>query len=477
MNSSSEEIAVTLASTSTGHSETITVNASTTTLQDLIEWSKALLGMNGTIVLFKDGTRLAQPHQQTLVQVGIKHGDLIAVQEQQQRHRQQPSSNAVPRTTATAPSPAAPAAAAGGLDFSALLGGTPASAPASTPAPAAASSSQEQSLVPPPPVFFPGMSLNDAIEHNPHPQVFVKLWMDHANLQKELNHHNPTLALKLKTALPKGLEECTKIWREELVKGGIRSAMEHTTKFHKEKLMKMKLQQNPNDAEAKAYFQQEDHKQQIDLQYREMMNEYPESMGRVLMLYIEAKVNGHSIQAFVDSGAQNTIMSKRCAKECGVDHLIDTRFEGTAVGVGTGKILGRIHIVSLQIQQYHFPVSVTVMDDSQGLGDKNMDFLLGLDMLKRHTCCIDLDLGVVRFKVPSSEGVDLMAPFLHEKDLDINKGGTRGFDAEKANLQLLERQRKNSNDEEDNDKKMEDSTDHNAHGQKEDPKDVSMSEE
>jgi len=457
--SSQNDIAVTLASTSSGHSETITVNASSTTVQDLIEWAKALLGMNGHIVLFKDGKPLRHEMAATLSQVGIQNGDLLAVQSAQQQQQPQPQQRAAP----------APSAAGGGLDFSALLGSATTTTTTTTTPTSASAPSQQL----PPPVFFPGMSLNDAIENNPHPQVFVKLWKDTPNLQKELNHHNPSLAQKLNSAKQQSLDECTKIWREELVKGGIRQAMDQTTKFHREAYLKTKLQQNPNDEEAKAYFAKQQHKQQIDQQYREMMNEYPESMGRVLMLYISAKVNGHSLQAFVDSGAQNTIMSKKCAILCGVDHLIDTRFEGTAVGVGTGKILGRIHIVSLQIQQYHFPVSVTVMDDSQGLGDKNMDFLLGLDMLKRHTCCIDLDLQVVRFKLGS--GSDLMAPFLHEKDLDQTKGGTRGFDAEKANLELLERQRQNEEDgtdDDDNNKKK--SSDDKE--EKEDSQDVSMSE-
>lgn len=53
------------------------------------------------------------------------------------------------------------------------------------------------------------------------------------------------------------------------------------------------------------------------------------------------------------------------------------------------------------------------------------------------------------------------APFLHEKDLDESKGGTRGFDAEKANDELMkaiaEAEKKKGADGGDADKKMDDS--------------------
>merc|ERR1739844_308872 len=126
---------------------------------------------------------------------------------------------------------------------------------------------------------------------------------------------------------------------------------------------------------------------------------FPESMGRVLMLYIDAKVNDYPIHAFVDSGAQSTIMSSKCAERCGLMHLLDERFHGTAVGVGTGKILGRIHIAQVQIANHYFPCTITIMDSEKGLGDKNMDFLLGLDMLKRHRCNIDLSRNALVFHV------------------------------------------------------------------------------
>ena len=102
------------------------------------------------------------------------------------------------------------------------------------------------------------------------------------------------------------------------------------------------------------------------------MENSPEMFGTVFMLYVECKVNGNKVKAFVDSGAQTTIMSAQCATRCNVMRLLDKRFATTMKGVGTQRSLGRIHTGQIQIGEAFIPQSFSVLEDQP------MELMLGL---------------------------------------------------------------------------------------------------
>eukprot|EP00039_Didymoeca_costata_P027227 m.17858 g.17858 ORF g.17858 m.17858 type:complete len:379 (+) comp6130_c0_seq2:107-1243(+) len=166
------------------------------------------------------------------------------------------------------------------------------------------------------------------------------------------------------------------------------------------------LEADPFNVEAQRALEREIQEGNVEQMRQEAIEHMPEVFASVVMLYIDVVVNGIPLKAFVDSGAQMTIMSAACAERCGLMRLCDRRFEGMAVGVGTQRILGRVHMCQLQIENNYLPTSLSILEK------QDMEMLLGLDMLKRHRCVIDLDKGVLRIGTTGTS-----TPFLPESEL------------------------------------------------------------
>nr|GMC53385.1 DNA damage-inducible protein 1 [Ipomoea batatas] len=166
------------------------------------------------------------------------------------------------------------------------------------------------------------------------------------------------------------------------------------------------LYADPFDVEAQKKIEEAIRQKSIDENWEAALEHNPEAFARVVMLYVDMEVNSVPLKAFVDSGAQSTIISKSCAERCGLLRLLDTRYRGIARGVGQSEILGRIHVAPIKIGSVFYPCSFLVLDSP------NMEFLFGLDMLRKHQCMIDLKENVLRVG-----GGEVAVPFLHEKDI------------------------------------------------------------
>ncbi|KAG5682453.1 hypothetical protein PVAND_011804 [Polypedilum vanderplanki] len=207
-----------------------------------------------------------------------------------------------------------------------------------------------------------------------------------------LQQNNPSLA---EAVLSGSLDQFASVLRRQYIE-----------KQQKEQQKMKLLTSNPFDTEAQRLIAEEIRQKNIEQNMEAAIEYNPETFGTVVMLYINCRVNGHPVKAFIDSGAQATIMSSAAAERCNIMRLVDTRWAGIAKGVGVQRIIGRIHMVQIQIENDFLTSSFSVLEAQP------MDMLLGLDMLKRHQCSIDLKNN---FLIIGTTGT--RTPFLSESEL------------------------------------------------------------
>lgn len=136
----------------------------------------------------------------------------------------------------------------------------------------------------------------------------------------------------------------------------------------------------------------------------------PESMFGIkkLMLYIPITINGKYFEAFIDSGAAMSIMSKQVASDAGILYLCDPTRKIKAVGVGSQTTLGKIHKLDFMVNDSEISWGFDIME-TQGLS-----LILGLDFLRSYRAQIDLKKDCLVIN-------DIQIPFLKKIHMHDSK--------------------------------------------------------
>ena len=244
---------------------------------------------------------------------------------------------------------------------------------------------------------------------------------------EQLCHKNPELADKILTEDIVGL---TKIIQEKETKR-IKEQQRIDSEI-------ARLEKNPFDPESQKKIEQMIREKRLaDLQ-KETYEHHPELFVSTEMLYINASVNNSSLQVFVDTGAQTTVISKAFAVRANLMKNVDARFAGLIKGVGEQTSLGRIWNFNLKIQGRFFPISAVVLKEF------SHELLLGLDAMKRHKVQIDLGKMSMFFleqdiSVEFLKDQEIVKIPLHEMSKKVQKiMETLGVD-DKSATQLLKK--------------------------------------
>uniref|UniRef100_A0A7N0VFQ8 Ubiquitin-like domain-containing protein n=1 Tax=Kalanchoe fedtschenkoi TaxID=63787 RepID=A0A7N0VFQ8_KALFE len=145
-----------------------------------------------------------------------------------------------------------------------------------------------------------------------NPSAFQQQIRDDANTMAQLFQADPELA---QVILGNNLNKLQEV---------LRARHQHRSDLKRQQDEELALlYADPFDVEAQKKIEAAIRQKGIDENWAAALEHNPEAFARVIMLYVDMEVNGIPLKAFVDSGAQSTIISKSCAERCGLLRLLD----------------------------------------------------------------------------------------------------------------------------------------------------------
>ncbi len=108
-------------------------------------------------------------------------------------------------------------------------------------------------------------------------------------------------------------------------------------------------------------------------------------------------LNGVALEAYVDTGCQASLVTPEGARRCGLDGEVDPRVGGAIGGIGSAPIVGKVHLTTVAIGGATLPISLLVVEQAIA------PFVLGIDVLARHSAVIDLDSAAPSLRIAGAQ--------------------------------------------------------------------------
>ncbi len=170
----------------------------------------------------------------------------------------------------------------------------------------------------------------------------------------------------------------------------------------------------PRQAMPRAMTEKEQHLKNI----REYVStECPELFFQVSLIFIDVNVEQQPIRAFVDTGAQSSLISSKTVEKLGWGDLVDPHFAGIARGVGQSKILGRILMAPMKIGETVYPCQFNVLEND--IADGAYDILIGIDFMRRYRVSLSMANNTMTIPDQTTAGnADTVIDFVPEHLLE-----------------------------------------------------------
>ena len=130
------------------------------------------------------------------------------------------------------------------------------------------------------------------------PEELIRICKEHPNILVQLSNADPELHALVAT------EDIPKMRALMMT----RRMVSHKVTFDR-KQQEDRIWADPDSAENQRIIAERIRLENVQQNMETAMEELPEGFGSVVMLYVDVEVNGHPVKAFVDSGAQSTIVS------------------------------------------------------------------------------------------------------------------------------------------------------------------------